>query len=910
MEVPLDSPRSSYLEASISVFQAGAVRVQKNTASLGIRHSSFCWKSSFSDKRLAIASSRSVLTLRAIDFQVLCKARRPLPASNSSPLPKHQEPHAVFSPRSDATVVERKKDIAIALSSEQIGHKSSTKNSTKFISSKDLSSVAVTNRSGSQDTSSGDCSSKLNFSSEACLISTESSGKTVLKRESLSRQAQLRDIEARSVQNSSSVLKNAADSALQKKSNSKELNSSDGKIEEATSFRPTLAKAHSAGLSRKRRKHPILSQVQIEEEKARKRAEFKDRAMMAEANGFRLSKRSKKNPEELQLVLKLNLCSKHGDLHGALEIYDKVKKGEIFKLKQHHYNVLLYICSGAASGSMAKAKSGKEERAATANTMEIDKQPAKDLEGTMQEASKGEGEDAAGVDMMSFSPKDMQLAARRGTEIYEDMLQARIPPNEATFTSVARLAVAKGDGDLAFETVKKMAAAGSVPKLRTYGPALLCFCEQNQVEKAFEVDDHMVAASVLPDENLLEALLRLSIAAGLEAKVYTLLLRLRKTVRDVSPATLKTIERWFNSEAALSAGNFKREGPPSEEDIREAALSRGGGWHGLGWLGEGKWVTKRTNVSKAGVCQSCGETLCAIDLDPEETQKFAKSVAELAMQRERNPNEFVTFQEWLEKYRPFEAVLDGANIGMYNSALRGFNYNQVVTVATAIKARGMIEKPPLIVLHRRRTSDGGSRSPRTQNIIDGWVNENALYSTPHGSNDDWYWLYAAVTCKCLLVTNDEMRDHLFELLGNNFFPKWKERHQVRFTFSANGLELLMPPPYSTIIQESQCGSWHIPLCQKDEGETPQEWLCATRSKMLSSKLKASIILETKPDIEMGLDVCENVLTSNLNFPSPSMKHCSSRASEEELPALSSSSETLLKLEAAEAVSVSTITFEI
>ena len=30
----------------------------------------------------------------------------------------------------------------------------------------------------------------------------------------------------------------------------------------------------------------------------------------------------------------------------------------------------------------------------------------------------------------------------------------------------------------------------------------------------------------------------------------------------------------------------------------------------------------------------------------------------------------------------------------------------------------------------------------------------------------------------MLVTNDEMRDHLFQLLGNDYLPKWKERHQV------------------------------------------------------------------------------------------------------------------------------------
>ncbi|MCO5610284.1 hypothetical protein L7F22_064520 [Adiantum nelumboides] len=205
----------------------------------------------------------------------------------------------------------------------------------------------------------------------------------------------------------------------------------------------------------------------------------------------------------------------------------------------------------------------------------------------------------------------------------------------------------------------------------------------------------------------------------------------------------------------------------------------------------------------------------------------------------------------------------------------------VATVANAIKARSLIEKLPLVVLHCRRTSNGGTRSPRSQNIIDSWVNDNVLYSTPHGSNDDWYWLYAAVKCKSLLVTNDEMRDHLFELLGNNFFLKWKERHQVRFTFSPHGLELLMPPPYSTIIQESQGGNWHIPQSGADDVELSREWLCVTRSTKVSTELKPSITSEQKSD---------TVTISNVKEQTPS--------------------ETLLKLEAAERVSMSTVTYDI
>ncbi|KAI5083415.1 hypothetical protein GOP47_0003158 [Adiantum capillus-veneris] len=830
MEVPVYSRRSSCLEAPIRVFQAGTVRVRNCTAFLG---SFLCWKSTFSDQRLAIASARSALFLRAIDSRVHCKAS---PAPNSSPFGyegKHPEPASPH--RSDAALL----------------------------------------------------------ASERARCSLSSGGSSALRKKSIG---------------------------------SKELalNSSNSKVEERTlSGQPPAGKVHSSGLGprlaktqrarppRRKHKHQLLSQAQIEEEKARKQVEVKERVAMAEANGFRLSKRSKKNPEELRYVLKLNLCSKHGDLRGALEIYDKVCTGEMFKLKQHQYNMLLYICSGAASGSIVKAKGGKVS--AAADTLETNKQSVKGSEERMEEAFKEEGEDGKDLVVATFSQEEMQLAARRGTQIYEDMLRAKIPPNEATFTAVARLAVAKGDGDLAFETVKKMAAAGMAPKLRTYGPAILCFCEHNQIEKAFEVDAHMAAAGVLPDENLLEALLRISIAAGLEAKVYTLLQRLRKTVRDVSPTTLMTIERWFNSETAASVGCHKCDSPPSEEDIRKAAESTGGGWHGLGWLGEGKWVTKRTTISKAGVCQSCGDTLCTIDLDPEETEKFAKSVAELAMQRERNPNEFVTFQQWLEKNGPFEAVIDAANIGMFNSSLRGFNYSQVATVANAMKSRSLIKRPPLIVLHCRRTSDGGSRSPRSQNIIDSWVNENILYSTPHGSNDDWYWMYAAVKCKSLLVTNDEMRDHLFELLGNNFFPKWKERHQVRFTFSANGLELLMPPPYSTIIQESQGGSWHIPHSGGNDVESPREWMCVTRSSTLLSELKRSTTLEQKPNVEMLPKDGINKRGCDSNLVSPSkerIKDCSSQASGEKIPALSCSSETLLKLEAAEQASMSVITYDI
>jgi hypothetical protein len=45
-----------------------------------------------------------------------------------------------------------------------------------------------------------------------------------------------------------------------------------------------------------------------------------------------------------------------------------------------------------------------------------------------------------------------------------------------------------------------------------------------------------------------------------------------------------------------------------------------------------------------------------------------------------------------------------------------------------------------------------------------------------------------VKFKCLLETNNEMRDQIFELLGSSFYPRWKETHQVGILF----LSLFLP----------------------------------------------------------------------------------------------------------------------
>lgn len=281
---------------------------------------------------------------------------------------------------------------------------------------------------------------------------------------------------------------------------------------------------------------------------------------------------------------KLDQCSKRGDLGEALRIYDEARANNI-PLNVHHYNVLLYLCS-------ARCNSGE----------------------------------------------DITIL-EKGFQIFRQMRLDNVVPNEATFTSAARLAAAKEDPDMAFDLVKKMKDCGIVPKLRSYGPALFGFCTKLMADKAFEVDAHMVENGVLAEEEELLALLRLSSEAKIVDKVYEMMHRMRVTVRQVSEETAGVMEEWFKSDCAVEVGMENWD----VKKVKEGIVKGGGGWHGQGWLGKGKWSVIRTEMEENGVCRSCGEKLVCIDIDPKETENFANSVAKLACEREVRAD-FVKFQ--------------------------------------------------------------------------------------------------------------------------------------------------------------------------------------------------------------------------------------------------------------------------
>ncbi|KAF8405669.1 hypothetical protein HHK36_007746 [Tetracentron sinense] len=399
-------------------------------------------------------------------------------------------------------------------------------------------------------------------------------------------------------------------------------------------------------------------------------------------------KAHRESPEGL-LRFKLDMCSKRGDVVEALRLYDDARSKGI-SLSQHHYNVLLYLCSSSHSSFES---------------------------------------DSALNDV-----NNLNLGLARGFEIFQQMGIDKISPNEATFTSAARLAAAMEDPEMAFDLVKKMLSFDIPPKLRSYGPALFGFCKKGEADEAYEVDAHMVASGVSAEEPELSALFRLSADASRGDRVYDMLHRLRATVRQVSESTAEIVEGWFKSDAAAEVGEENWD----VGKVREGLVKGGGGWHGQGWLGKGKWRVVRTEMDEMGVCRSCGEKLVCIDIDPMETENFAGSLSSLACEREVKAD-FNRFQEWLLRHGPFDAVIDGANVGLINQ--HTFSFFQLNSIVNQIRQLSPSKRMPLIVLHSRRVKGGPAEKPNNKKLLESWKKSGALYATPSGSNDDWnIWL--------------------------------------------------------------------------------------------------------------------------------------------------------------------------
>ena len=227
---------------------------------------------------------------------------------------------------------------------------------------------------------------------------------------------------------------------------------------------------------------------------------------------------------------------------------------------------------------------------------------------------------------------------------------------------------------------------------------------------------------------------------------------------------------------------------------------------------------------------------------------------------------WVRFQEFLQK-RGYSkgtgssspgqkvVVIDGANVGYYQcnyeDAPRHVDYNKIKWIVDHFaKQQQQQGYRVLLCMHERHFKN--SMMPKwARGIVNSWDEAQILYRTPGGMNDDWFWMHAALSCGrgTKVVTNDEMRDHHFQMLAPRSFARWKERHQIHFTFggykpdgSQRTVLLTHPAIYSRRIQRVANG-FVVPLPKlgdqhryldgthvADDGEPKEETYLALRPK--------------------------------------------------------------------------------
>lgn len=117
-----------------------------------------------------------------------------------------------------------------------------------------------------------------------------------------------------------------------------------------------------------------------------------------------------------------------------------------------------------------------------------------------------------------------------------------------------------------------------------------------------------------------------------------------------------------------------------------------------------------------------------------------------------------------------------------------------------------------------------------QLIIEHWRQLGVVYECSVSGKDDWLWMYASLHGNGrMVVTNDEMRDHWYDLLEERSFRRWKEFQIVQFAFERElaptnwKIQLHMPKPFSHALQQADTGEWHLPAKESDD------WLCIRAS---------------------------------------------------------------------------------
>ena len=419
----------------------------------------------------------------------------------------------------------------------------------------------------------------------------------------------------------------------------------------------------------------------------------------------------------------------------------------------------------------------------------------------------------------------MHHASRRGrdyarrfvaTSVRGRVRRQREPLDETKITLDVRRKVQAGEVDAAVELLTRSRKASL--KLRTFAPVLSALCELGDSSRVAAILSQLEASGLALGEEQQVQLTLLAVRHGDDKELVAQLRKVQEshvTLRNTSLASL------------ADALNSARQG-------RSA---------------------RQATVSETGTCSHCGRRLVSPPLSSQSRSAITSALFRTAATQDASfHDDLATFDQWLHVPggRQFRHVIDAANVAYRQQNFDGgvFSFEQIEIARSELRTRAAAE--PLIILPQRylssesvpnhtryarratRTLPDSPLSEQDVRLVQGWREAGTLWATPDGSNDDWYWLYAAtVLPSARVLTNDRMRDHAVAMaLGANL-ERWKARHVLRFAFTHGvahdrPLPALVVHDSSSVLREVHSDQnshiWHFPASEVGPGGSTS-WLC-------------------------------------------------------------------------------------
>ncbi|OQR97935.1 hypothetical protein ACHHYP_09428 [Achlya hypogyna] len=385
------------------------------------------------------------------------------------------------------------------------------------------------------------------------------------------------------------------------------------------------------------------------------------------------------------------------------------------------------------------------------------------------------------LNLCGQAPADSGISLEDAFGVLEYMKKTLVPNgkkhpvDETCYSALARLCAQQHATDRAEGVLAELEEAQVLPKLRTFSPLLIEYAASDRLADAWRIYEKIVSHGLEATETEYAALLHAAARVKDADMVYKILDIFMDVILEPQESTWEVLREWFTSDG---------------------------------------WTVETGTVDESGVCSVTGSTLESVELSEAKQAALMTKVEGLVCTSDERTEQWAAFKEWLDTNGPFDVILDAANIGYFSQNYEGggFSYRQIQRVLSAYQARG---KKVLIVLHKRRTSD--RQVPEDlRPLVQAWRDDGVMYNCLPGNNDDWYWLYAAVKLggRTLVVSNDEMRDHHFQMIHNVDFHRWKERHLVHYDKDAGRFIFDEPRVYSKRSQHL-AKSWHFPTPDKE-----------------------------------------------------------------------------------------------